>query len=284
MTNCYSMRSLLVFGSLVALPLLAGCVSTDPNGLGIFMPVKDIEANPAQYLQTEFAVAGIPRSVASAINAADAGSLPFRKMTFSTLVTYANGSKSVKTEAQVLMYVSAGGPFVQIFHEFRSNTIPVSQAYSLSYRGVLNIRWQFIPLNLTSVAKPTELKSLQAAISWPDNGSGAGALDFTGTEGWIPQVMNFRSSSEHCTFGDSYPAAAVYGTLAGEARAVDCSETNANGVVSIRWSGVWLKRYGVVVGLHVRTAAADVDTKIMGVTLEGAAPGAGLRPAGKQTV
>lgn len=284
MTNCYSFRPLLFVGAALALPLLSGCVSTDPNGLGIFMPVKDIEANPAQYLRTEFAVGGVPRSVTGAINAADGGSLPFHKLTFSTLVTYSNGVRVTKAEAQLLMYVSAGGPFVQVFHEFRSNTIPVSQAYSLSYRGVLNIRWQFIPLSLVSVAKPTELKSLQAAVSWPVGGSGSGALDFTGTEGWIPQIMNFRSQAQHCTFGQVYSAAAVYGTLAGNAQDVNCSETNANDVVSLRWSGVWLKRYGVVVGLHVRTASVNADTKITGVTIEGAAPGAGLQAQGKQTV
>ncbi|MDE2054429.1 MAG: hypothetical protein KGI62_07060 [Xanthomonadaceae bacterium] len=243
---------------LLAVCLLAGCVPP--------VQVKDVLANQSGFLDANFSPDNLPASVHSTITQADNRPLGFHQMVLRLDWTF-NIDDKAKTshEDQKLTLTSAGDGFAQMIIEDSRNGVPTLQQDSLTYRGLLPLRQQNFSMSASVGGFAYVMHDLKQFDAITPT---ANTLRYAYTSGTSVQLMNFRDGSMSCTLGKPYPASQVFTSLEGEARKIDCTWYNSNGVVSGKRTFDYLEHYGVAVGTGSQLASGISEAKIVSATIE----------------
>jgi hypothetical protein len=79
------------------------------------VPVKNVETDKLGYLAKSFSLPSVPSAVVGPIRAADDGTLPFQRMTFSMQPVFENisGGNAPPAFHSTWTLINIGGPFVQ---------------------------------------------------------------------------------------------------------------------------------------------------------------------------
>lgn len=256
MTTSRSRAAVLI----IMAAMLSGCM---PEA------VKQIESNKSDYMQSQFAVAAVPKQVTDTIAAADSAPIGFRRMDLTlTLTVSRDGDPQVNHFVNTATYTAAGGPYIQILDVLNNNGVPFQEDYSLTYRGFLYLRTQQVQLNARNSNAIFAIHSLQPVAAWPGSGPGSGGIDFRYERGLSQQIMNFETGAMSCRFGDVFAASELHPALAGNAQKLHCTALNTNGVVISRSEGAWLMRYGLVFMTEVVTSSWKRSWKLTQVQVQ----------------
>ncbi len=247
-------------GATLAMLLLSGCVP--------MTKVKDVLADKQAYMDANFSPDKLAREVVQTITAADQEPLGFHGMVFHLdwQLNDDDKNKTVSIE-QTASFRNVGGSLVQMRVEDSRNGVPMTQNYQLSYRGIVALKSQNLNVGAAMTGFAFELKSFQHfdAVGRP---SASGMLDYQYKSGTTAQIMNFRDGRSTCKIGPAYPAAKVNAQLLGDARDLDCTIYNSNGVKTSSSRAAYLAKYGVAVVLHTEHAAGISDAKVTSVEIE----------------
>jgi hypothetical protein len=234
------------------------------------VPVKNVETDKLGYLAKSFSLPSVPSAVVGPIRAADDGTLPFQRMTFSMQPVFENisGGNAPPAFHSTWTLINIGGPFVQFLDEQTSNGVQTRQDYGVSYRNLFMVRGQTLLLNRPNSSFVMEAKSLQSFTPVSINGPSQGTLDYRYEWGNQAQLLNFTALSVSCTYGGRYPASRLHPGLLGEAQEVICDHTNRNGVVADHSTRALLSHYGVAILIRNQTAAAVVSFKVQDFSIQ----------------
>ena len=240
--------------------LLAGCT------LPTRVPIKDVLADQAGFLQANFSVDKVPPAVRSTIADADNGPLGFHRMELTLTWARQGGSKADDTSSdEKLTLINAGGSFVQTLTQNSRNGIPINQRDGLAYRGIFGLLSQDFAMTardsgLTFVVG--ELKHFDAI------GPATTTLSYEYGIGFPGDTSGFAPHRITCEVGAPYPAARVFASFAGNARDVDCDAYNSYGALGDKTRMVYLQRYGVAIQVHYANAKAVGDGRVIAATIE----------------
>lgn len=224
--------------TVVTLLLLSGCVSPPQ--------VKQVLGDNEGYLSKNFAPATLPESVRREVASKDGGSFPYVRMVVDMSWTVSSDDKEKQLKYQdKITYINAGGPFLEEMHEATRNGVPTTQRFVTSYRGILALKSEALNVGNTMAGMTFVAHDFKRFDPLrPDAGK---SIEFAYTSGTTVQLVNFRDGRNACMLGDSYAASRANASFEGEAQDIDCTNYNANGVVSGKSHYVYLKKYGTAV-------------------------------------
>jgi len=224
--------------TVAALLMLSGCVNPPQ--------VKEVLGDKEGYLSKNFDPATLPEGVRREVASKDGSSIPYVRMVvdMSWTLNADDKEKQVKYEDKIT-YINAGGSFLEELHEASRNGVPTIQRFTTSYRGLLTLKTESLNVGSTVAGMTFSIHDFKHFE--PLRPDAATSIQFAYTSGTTVQLMNFRDGSNTCTLGNSYPASRANASLDGDAQEIDCTNYNANGVMSGKSHYVYLKKYGTAV-------------------------------------
>lgn len=232
--------------------LLGGCANT--------VPVKDVHANTGAYLQAHFTPGQMREPVQGIIHQYDSGTVNFQKMHVQETVHFksSNGDKNW-TATSDMHFSHAGGPYVMERSEVASNGIPLSDNFTLSYRGLISLKSQNARLSSTVTSFPVEIKLFKEFSALPP---GTPRLVYNYMVGTGPQLFNFNNDRDVCSVGAPFAATTLNATLQGQARSISCDHYNNNGAKTGTWTYAYMDTYGMALLTHVQDASGSLTRTI----------------------
>ncbi|MCE5232114.1 MAG: hypothetical protein ABFC67_01380 [Mizugakiibacter sp.] len=225
----------VVFLALIASGLLHGCVSPPVR-------VKDVVADKPGYLQKNFTPGALPEEVLHWLQAADSKAFDFHSMTFDIDGSLsAPGGKETRSFTIHTVLVAFEHGMIQQSSEITSNGLASGAFFGLSYRDLFPLREQSVTY---SSANANLIRTTQSIVHM-DPLDASGDISFAYTTGFSGPVPNPQSLAIRCSAGDPFPASRIHPKLEGDARSLNCTFENVNGVASKKSQFAYLDKYGV---------------------------------------
>ncbi len=232
--------------------------------------VKDIQADKFQYLKDRFSTEAVSKSDVETIAKADSGKVNFSKLVF-TIVPHFIKWQSATTPPDYKMMltdISIGGPFLNTLDEVWSNGIPTTQTFSLTYRGALFLATQTVTLSARDAPQSFVIKHLKAFTPLAVADAGTGEFEWLYQMAPHIQIMNFKDSYFHCTYGTAYPASKIQEKLKGNAQDLDCESRNDNNIATGHSTIAVLEYYGVSLTRSKTTASSTIEFNVEDVQID----------------
>jgi hypothetical protein len=232
--------------------------------------VKDIEADKMGYLKSRFSTGVINKSVLETVTKADNASVNFSKLVF-TIIPHIVKSQSTVTPPDyrtTLTYISIGGPFVDTLEELSSNGFPTTQTFFLTYRGILNLETQSVTLSAKDAPPDYTVKNLKEFSALAIADAGVGSFEWRYQNAPHIQLMNFKDTYFHCTYGAVYPASKINAQLKGNAQDLDCEIRNDNNIVTDHSTRSVLQYYGISIPRSRNNATSTIEFTVEDVQIE----------------
>lgn len=221
--------------------LAAGVVAALLTACGTVTPVKEVTDNPEAYLNQRFAAHDLIPSVRKAVQ--DKGGTP-RRITFirEGTATTVDG-KALSWKSRLLLITKSDG-IVQKLEEVSTNDLINTIFYSVSYKGIVDLRWQSVPVRARFAAPIYEIKEVRHFK--PMAGEPEPYLDMRFTSGLMNQTANFPEAEVTCSAIRRFPATEIHKKLTGLATELGCKIINAS-VVKSRSKWAVLDSYGTAI-------------------------------------
>ncbi len=231
--------------------------------------VKDIQADKFQYLKDRFSTAAVSKSELETITKVDAGNVNFSKLVFTIVPHFIKSQTATPPDYRMkLTDISIGGPFVNTLDEVWSNGIPTTQTFSLTYRGALFLATQSVALSARDAPQSNVVKNLKAFTPLAVAGAGSGEFEWLYQMAPHIQIMNFKDSYFHCTYGAVYPASKIQAKLQGSAQDLDCESRNDNNIATGQSTIAVLEYYGVSLTRTKTTASSIIEFNVEDVQID----------------
>lgn len=239
--------------SLLSSLTLTGCAG-DPVALSKI--VQDKKAYSNQY----FSKQSISESVIKQIpNEGDTTVNKDTKFVFETKIT--NGEK-IFNKKQTISYSGIGNGLVQIETEYASNDITTGFNFSLSYRGLNDLKWVYVSTAKGYSDMPYEMKSVNR---WDKLGLNVGdetIVDFKW--GNVVQIANNHDGQYKCTVSKLMKANELHSKLSGQARQLDCQSVK-DGAIFLRSKYAYIVDWGVAIPLEMISADYKTEFKLVDI-------------------
>lgn len=237
-----------IFCTLVGLGLLSACASGPEL------------ADPAA-LPASFAPAALSPALAKQLPAGAPGSR-FGQLVLSTQSNSELTDGRKESWTAVMTLVDGGHGLIQTMTELSSNQVPYGRIHSLSYRGLIDLRWQNVQLSGNGGGPLYEVKAVSRFDALPAGPGQEFAYEFQ--SGAEAQTANFQTSQRSCKSVRTLPANELHAKLPGQATELACSQKNNNGAPNTsRW--MLLEHYGVAVLVESRSGARKIDVRLLDV-------------------
>lgn len=243
-------KAVLASAGLVLLSACTGAVS-----------VKDVTTNEKGYLASTFSPQTLPAAVAAKIPR-DASHAGFGRLTIvADAKTEAADGKSESWKTATT-WIDEGSGLVQKVTEDSYNDIPYRHLYSLTYKGIVDLKWQRVPLQGAVTGPIYEIKSIDRFDAAPSAVGDEFEIDY-----WSApriQIANFYSFRRLCKATRALAASELNSKLAGAALELEC-EVWANNAVVTRSKWVMLQRYGAAFLTELTTSARKTTYHVIDV-------------------
>ena len=243
-------RTALLAMGLAALSACTGAVS-----------VKEVTDNEQGYLANTFAPASLPKAIATKLppDASPPGVKRLEIVAEAKAELTDGKTDSWRTDST---FVEEGKGIVREVTEASRNNIPYARLYSLTYRGIFDLKWQRVPLQGTTTGQIYEVKEITKFDPIPRAAGAEFEVDYT--SGPQIQIANLRSFRKVCKATGVEPAARIHAKLAGEALMLDC-ELHGNHTVLSRSKWAMLLHYGAAIGLENTNSSRKTTYKVVDV-------------------
>lgn len=223
--------------------------------------VKEVTSDPAAYLSKKFTTGSISPNVAKKIPVGTTRSGPGRFVLIAQ-ANYESSDGKKESWKNTITLVDLGQGVFQRTSELSNNDIPYKVNYSLSYKGIMDIRWQSVPLR-GSVTEPLyEVKDVVRFDPLPISENQDFVFDYlSGNE---VQVANFLSAKKSCKTTRLLAANELNKKLVGGGLEIECQQF-ANNVVQSRSKWVYLQYYGFAVQTEQTGSAYKTLVKFIDV-------------------
>lgn len=239
--------------SAITVCLLSACTS--------ITAVKDVTADKTGHLVKNFS----PQTLAPAVSKkipAEGKDAKFGKLIITTEATSELSDGKKEAWKSVMTLVDNGNGIIQTMNELSNNEIPYALIYSLTYKGLVDLRWQTVPLRGAVTGPVYELKDATRFDALPAGINKDFAVNYT--SGSDIQIANFLSSQKTCTTKRVVAASEFHKSLPGQATEIECQQSNNNTVQS-RSKWLLLQNYGVVVMIENTSSARKTTYRLVDV-------------------
>ena len=184
----------------------------------------------------------------------------FETLTIATASTSFASNGRTEFSESVTRYTNAGNGLVLRASDLSAYEMAYGSTYSLSYKGLVDLKLQEVPLR-TPVARPVvEIKNALRFDALPSEPGREFVVEYS--TGLDNQSANFLPIMLACKSTRKLPASSLHATIAGEALELECRLSN-NGAVQSGSKWMLLLAYGVAVEVeHVRSTNR-VTTRIV---------------------
>lgn len=222
--------------------------------------VKNIQADKFRYLKENFAPDSVSKSVRETIAKTDNGSVNFQRLMLTGVmhVTTTKGGNPPILRG-TWTYLSAAGPFIETVGEFSSNGFPVSQFYTLNYRGLLLLETQQVFLAENEARPALIMKNLKAFAALDTSGGGTGEFEWKYQQAPHRQILGLKDTALKCTYGAVHPASDIQRKLQGNAQDLNCEFRNDSNIATSQTAQAILINYGIIVVTSTNTAGSTID-------------------------
>lgn len=242
----------LVLG-IPALAMLPGCASINN--------VEDVTVDKVAYQAKHFSSQRLAPSLARKLPVPPPGPAAAKLVIVGEMTSEGSDGKK-ETWTSEITYTNAGQGLVQKMEEESNNGIPYLLTYSLSYLGLLDLRWQHVPLRSRTTRMMFEVNDISRFDPLPLSGSGEAVIEYrSGSEA---QIANFIPVRRTCTATRTMQASALHAKLAGMATELECTNI-LNNVPQSRGKWVFLRDYGTAVLMETTNSAYKKTYRIVDV-------------------
>lgn len=239
--------------SVIFLGLLSACASVTH--------VKDVTADKFGYLDQKFS----PNTLAPAISKSlplEEKSSSFGQLKITTEVTSEQSDGKKESWKRITTFIDKGNGLVQRMGEARKNDIPYALNYSLTYKGIFELKSQDIPLRSTNAGTPYEVKQITKLDPIPSGINKEFSIDAAiGTE---PQIANYTSFKNLCKTTKSISASDIHAKIPGQALELEC-QVQVDNVVTSRSKWALLQTYGLAIPLESINISKKTSFRVVGV-------------------
>lgn len=242
---------------LTAVPLLvalAACTSV--------VPIKEVTADRDAYMRNRFGANLLDPNVVRKLPRSDAGAGPATlALTYRAQSAYADG-RSASWVSKVT-YTQLGNGLLQSFTDQSNNDISFSLNYNLSFQGLLDLRWQAVPLGGASSGPLFVVKEITRADALPRAVGDEFVIEFsTAAEG---QIANYLPVRKSCKALLEVAASTLHPRLTGRALDLECT-LSANNAVRSRSHWLLLKDYGFAFETEFTSSERRMRRRVESVT------------------
>jgi len=244
--------------AVTALLLLSGCVARPQ--------VKEVLNDPDGYLSKNFAPSTLPDAVHNEVTSKDNGGFPYSRMVLGVSWTVSSDDKEKQLKFQDnITLMNEGGAFLGELHEDQRNGVPTVKRFNISYRGLLVLKSEALNVGNTMAGMTfVAHKFSQFDVLRPDVG---GTVEYGYSAGTTAQLVNFRDYRSSCAWGDSYPASKANAAFNGDAREIECTNYNSNGVLAGKSHYIYLKEYGTAILVKAENSTGTSEAHIDSVKM-----------------
>jgi hypothetical protein len=204
--------------------------------------VKDVTADQDGYQQQKFSAANVDANLVGKLSTT--GTRTFNKLTITRSVTVEGSDGKKETNVQTTNYVNAGNGLVSYKTEHAHNGIPYGLTYGVTYRGLLPLRMQIVPLRQQNTSFIYEVKELTAISAVPNDAGQTVNMKYK--SGTTAQLGNYLETEKTCTSTRRFDASELHSKLSGIAIALSCEE-RSNNTVRSRSKWVLLDQLGFAI-------------------------------------
>lgn len=242
--------------SIIAATALLGCNATTP--------VKEVTTDQKGYLHSKFAQETVPAGIAAMVPADRDARIPYGELKIALNAEFEKSNGEKESAKIVTTFARTKNGLVQRLMEYSNNDIPYAIYYALTYKGLIDLRWQDVPVRRTVSGPLTELKQVTRFDPTPTAANQEFSVHFT--SGHIAQIANYNDSQKTCKSVAVSPASQIHAKLAGQAIHFEC-DLRTNNVVSSKSKFVLLQDYGVAIGLELSGSASRARHKVTDVSI-----------------
>jgi len=208
-----------------------------------------------------------PRFLAPAVAAkipADANNPRFGTITIATASTLVENSGRTEFSNTTLRFTNVGNGLLQRVSELTRYETSYGATYSLSYKGLIDLKFQEVPLRTTIVRPVIEMKTATRFDALPTEPGRELTIDYsTGLEN---QTSNFLPIRFSCRSTRKLLANSLNAKIPGEALELDCRLVNNNNVQSgSKW--MVLLAYGIAIEVEHTRSTNRVLTRIVDINV-----------------
>lgn len=259
--NPVKKTGMLMFGKIIAgrpyfiavvVSLLAACASPPPTVSE--KPTPD----QAVFASRKFAPQYLAPAVARRIPT-EAGRPRFGVLTIATEVDTIESGGRLETSNVVLRFTDAGNGLMQRVAELSKVGIAFGSTYSLTYKGLADLKLQDVPLRRTVTRPVIEWKEVSRFDAIPsDPGK---EFSFHYATGLESQTSNFLPIQNACKSTRKVPASTLHSRIPGDMLELECRLSSGNALQSgSKWA--LLLAYGVAVEMEHTRATSRSTTRI----------------------
>jgi hypothetical protein len=147
--------------------------------------------------------------------------------------------------------------------ELSNNDIPYSLSYSLTYKGIIDLKWQNVPLRGRVTGPIYAVKDAARFDAIPSAIDKEFVVDYT--SGFHTQIANFLSSQKACKTLRTLAASELHKKLTGQATEIEC-QLRANNAVQTRGKWVLLQDYGMAVSTEITSSSVKTVFRVVDVS------------------
>lgn len=240
--------------SAACLGLLSACAS-NPEG---------DRAEPAPTLPAKFAPHSLSPLIAKQLPAS-ASAAPgggFGKLVITTRSNSEQAGGRKEAWQSVMTLVDGGNGLVQTTTELSANDVAYGRIHSLSYRGLIDLRWQNVQLANSNPSPIYEVKNARRIDALPTGADQEFVAEFE--SGAEAQSANFQTSQRRCKSLRVLPARELHAKLPGQATELECTQKNNTGAPQhSRW--MLLQDWGVAILVESRSGSRKIDVRLLDV-------------------
>lgn len=232
---------------IVSLVLLSACSSSS------VIPVAEVTSDQMGYLSKKFSPQSLSPALAKKLPPDDK-STKFERLIFTMEMNLEKQDGKKESWKSVITYFNSGNGLVQKMHESSNNDIPYALYYSLTYKGIVDLRWQSVPLHSRTTNDLYEIKDTTRFDAVPAAVNKESIVEYT--SGSQAQTTNFFTHQKLCKVMGTRAASELHKKLPGQVTDIEC-QLRSNNVVQHRTKWAMLHKYGMAIPLE----SADVSRK-----------------------
>ncbi|MBA3030833.1 MAG: hypothetical protein FP816_18745 [Desulfobacteraceae bacterium] len=237
------------------------------SGLGLFLwactttTVQEIATDKTGYLTTDFTPQVLSPDILKKLPIEMEGvGFERLKITYEVSSEQTDGKK--ESWKSVATLTDKGNGLVQEISELTSNDIPYRLYYGLSYRGMVDLKWQWVPLRGHIPGQIHEVKDIGRFDVIPS------AMDqgfvFDVTMGTVSKIAGTASYQKQCRTLHTLPAGDLHPGLPGQAMEIECKVLINNNVQTIT-RFMLLLEYGFAIPVEHKTSLKITTFRVIDV-------------------
>lgn len=223
------------FSMAACIGLLAACTSVST--------VKEVTSDPSAYLSKKFTTASLSPSFMKKLPTDTIRSGQGR-ISLVTESNYEAADGKKETWKNKITLTDLGQGIFQKTMELSNNDIPYKVHYGLTYRGIMDLRWQAVPLRGSMTEPLYEVKDVTRFDSFPTTENQEFTVDYS--SGNEVQIAGFLSARKSCKATRILAAGDIHKKLDGKGLEIECQQFS-NNLVQSRGKWVFLQNYGVAI-------------------------------------